>query len=67
MVENSDLSAWDESELQIQDQLPGSIPTQSNVPDLNSSNYSINLPEVWAAEVCPRSLTSTNGIGKYII
>ena len=62
MVGNSDLSAWDELELQIQDRLPGSIPTRSNVPDLNSSNYSINLPEV-----CPKSITSTDGIGKYII
>ena len=60
-------------EVSIQDQLPGSMPLRSSVefvkmeenidvPDLNSSNYSINLPQVYS-----KSITSTNGSGKYVI
>ena len=33
----------------------------ADVPDLNSSNYSINLPQV-----DPKSTTSKNGSGKYV-
>ena len=48
----------------IQDQSPGSMPSSvesekveenTNVPDLNSSNYSINLPDVYPM----KSITST--------
>ena len=74
MVRNLDLPAWDEKEVSIQDQSPGSMPRQcsvlsikveenTGVQDLNSSNYSINLPEVYPI----KSITSTNGSGKYVI
>ena len=59
MVRNLDLPAWDEKEVSIQDQLPGSMTPQNSVPDLKSSNSSIILPEV-----CPKSITSTNDSGK---
>ena len=74
MVGNLDLPAWDEKEVSIQDQLPGSMPRRcsvlsvkveanTGVQDLNSSNYSINLPEVYPI----KSIPSTNGSGKYVI
>ena len=62
MVRNLELAEWDEKEVSIQDQLPGSMTPQSSVPDLKSSNYSIILPEV-----CPKSITSTNDSGEYVI
>ena len=74
MVRNSDLPAWDEKKVSIQDQSPGSMPRRysvlsikveenTGVQDLNCSNYSINLPEVYPI----KSITSTNGSGKYVI
>ena len=62
MVRNLDLAEWDEKEVSIQDQLPGSMTPRSIVSDLKSSNYSIILPEV-----CPKSITSTNESGEYVI
>ena len=76
MVRNLDLPAWDEKEVSIQDLSPGSMPRRcsvlsvkvkveenTGVQDLNSSNYSINLPDVYPI----KSITSTNGSGKYVI
>ena len=74
MVRNLDLAEWDEKEVSIQDQSPGSMPRQcsvlsikveenTSVQDLNCSNYSINLPEVYPIKY----ITSTNGSGKYVI
>ena len=74
MVRNLDLAAWDEKAVSIQDLSPGSMPRRmsvlsvkvennTGVQDLNSSNYSINLPEVYPI----KSIPSTNGTGKYVI
>ena len=74
MVGNLDLSAWDQKQLSIQDLSPGAISRRSSVlsvkveentgvQDLNSSNYSINLPEVYPI----KSIPNTNGSGKYVI
>ena len=62
MVRNLELAEWDEKEVSIQDQLPGSMTPRSNVPDLKSTNSSIILPEV-----CHKAITSTNDSGKYVI
>ena len=54
-------------------ELPGSMPRQlsvesvkveenTDVQDDNTSNYSINLPQVY-----PKSTTSKNSSGKYVI
>ena len=74
MVRNLDLAAWDEKAVSIQDLSPRSMPRRmsvlsvkvkenTGVQDLNSSNYSINLPEVYPIKPIP----STNGSGKYVI
>ena len=53
--------------------LPGSMPRRlssesvkveenTDVQDDNTSNYSVNLPQVY-----PKSITSKNGSGKYVI
>ena len=65
MVRNSDLATSDGRKVST-----GSLPhvvsvkveDYTDVPDLNSSNYSINLPQV-----DPKSTTSKNGSGKYVI
>ena len=62
MARNLDLAEWDEKEVSIQDQLPGSMTPRSIVSDLKSRNSSIILPEV-----CPKSITSTNDSGEYAI
>ena len=72
MVRISDLVTWDGKEVSIQNLSPGSLPHRpsvsvkvednTNVPDLNSSYCSINLPQV-----DPKSTTSKNGSGKYVI
>ena len=74
MVRNLDLAAWDEKAVSIQDLSPGSMPRRmsvlsvkvennTGVQDLNSSNYSINLPEVYPI----KSIKSTNDSGKYLV
>ena len=74
MVRNLDLAAWDEKAVSIQDLSPGSMPRRmsvlsvkvednTGVQDLNSSNYSINLPEVYPI----KSIKSTNDSGKYVL
>ena len=72
MVRNSDLENCDGKEVSIQNLSPGSLPHRpsvsvkeednTNVPDLNSSYCSINLPQN-----DPKSTTSKNGSGKYVI
>ena len=67
MVRMSDLVTWDGKEVSIQNLSPGSLPHRpsvdnTNVPDLNSSYCSINLPQV-----DPKSTTSKNSSGKYVI
>ena len=73
MVRISDLVTWDGKEVSsIQNLSPSSLPHRpsvsvkvednTNVPDLNSSYCSINLPQV-----DPKSTTSKNGSGKYVI
>ena len=72
MVRISDLVTWDGKEVSIQNLSPGSLPHRpsvsvkvednTNVPDLNSSYCSINLPQV-----DPKSTTSKNGSGMYVI
>ena len=74
MVRNLDLAAWDEKAVSIQDLPPGSMPRRlsvlsvkvednTGVQDLNSINYSINLPEVYPI----KSIKSTNESGKYLV
>ena len=72
MVRISDLVTWDGKEVSIQNLSTGKLPHQprvfvkvednTNVPDLNSSYCSINLPQN-----DPKSTTSKNGSGKYVI
>ena len=57
MVRNSDLATCDENL-----SLPHRPSIFVKVEDLNSSNYIINLPQV-----DPKSTTSKNGSGKYVI
>ena len=69
MVRNSDLENCD-GKVSIQNLSTVSLPHRLSVvsvkvednTDLNSSNYSINLPQV-----DPKSTTSKNGNGKYVI
>ena len=63
MVRNSDLATSDGKKVSIQNlSLPRRPSVFVKVEDLNSSNYSINLPQV-----DPKSTTSKNGSGKYVI
>ena len=72
MVRNSDLENCD-GKVSIQNLSTVSLPHRlsvvsvkvednTDVPDLNSSNHSINLPQV-----DPKSTTSKNSSGKYVI
>ena len=73
LVRNSGLETFNGKEVSIQNLSTGSLPRRlsvvsvkvednTDVPDLNSSNYSINLPQA-----DPKSTTGKNGSSKYVI